>query len=49
VLVSLEDLEGLAPAVASSGAAAIVRKEDLEQALLRDLWKVHGRHMFSDR
>jgi two-component system, NarL family, invasion response regulator UvrY len=49
VLVSLEDLEGLAPAVASSGAAAIVRKEDLEQALLRDLWKVHGRHMISDR
>jgi DNA-binding NarL/FixJ family response regulator len=44
VLVSVEDLEGLAPAAASCGAAAIVRKQDLKQALLRDLWKVHGRH-----
>ena len=42
VLVSLEDLEGLAPAVASSGAAAIVCKHDLKQALLRDLWRIHG-------
>ena len=48
VLVSLEDLEGLAPAVASSGAAAFVRKQDLNQALLRDLWKVHGRHPLND-
>ena len=48
VLVSLEDLEGLAPAVASSGAVAFVRKQDLKQALLRDLWKVHGRHMPGD-
>lgn len=48
VLVSLEDLEGVAPAVASSGAVAIVRKQDLRQALLRDLWKVHGRHVLSD-
>ena len=44
VLVSLEDFEGLAPTVASSGAAAIVRKQDLRHALLRDLWKTHGSH-----
>lgn len=42
VLVSLEDLEGLEPAIASSGAAAFVRKQDLRQALLRDLWSNHG-------
>lgn len=48
VLVSLEDLEGLAPAVESSGAAAIVRKQDLRQALLLDLWKVHGRHVLGE-
>jgi DNA-binding NarL/FixJ family response regulator len=48
VLVSLEDLRGLGPAVASSGAVAFVRKEDLKQALLRDLWKTHGRHPLSD-
>jgi two-component system, NarL family, invasion response regulator UvrY len=48
VLVSLEDVEGLAPAVASSGAAAIVRKQDLKQALLRNLWKVHGKPLPSD-
>jgi hypothetical protein len=42
VLVSLENPEGIAPAVASSGAIAIVRKQDLRQALLRDLWKVLG-------
>ena len=48
VLLSVEDLEGLAPAVASSGAAAIVRKQDLKQALLRDLWKVHGRHVLGE-
>lgn len=42
VLVSLENPEGLAPAVAFSGAIPIVRKQDLRQALLRDLWKVGG-------
>jgi hypothetical protein len=48
VLVSLEELEGLAPAVESSGAAAMVRKQDLKQAFLSDLWKIHGRHLLSD-
>jgi two-component system, NarL family, invasion response regulator UvrY len=49
VLVSLEDLEGLDPAVASSGAATIVRKQDLKQPLLRELWNVHGRPLTGDR
>jgi two-component system, NarL family, invasion response regulator UvrY len=42
VLVSLEELEGLDPAVASSGAVAIMRKEDLRPSTLRDLWATHG-------
>ena len=42
VLVSLEEFEGLGPAVASSGAVAIMRKEDLRASTLRDLWTIHG-------
>ena len=42
VLVSLEDIEGFRPAVASSGAAAIMRKEDLRPSTLRELWSIHG-------
>jgi two-component system, NarL family, invasion response regulator UvrY len=42
VLVSLEDLEGLDLAVARSGAAAMIRKEDLRPSTLRDLWTIHG-------
>jgi two-component system invasion response regulator UvrY len=44
MLVSLEDFEGLAAMLASSGAVAMLRKQDLSQAVLRDLWKTHGRH-----
>jgi two-component system, NarL family, invasion response regulator UvrY len=42
VLVSLEDIEDLPGLVASSGAAALVRKQDLKPSLLRELWVAHG-------
>jgi DNA-binding NarL/FixJ family response regulator len=42
VLVSLEEIEGLGPAVASSGAAAIMRKEGLRPSTLRELWTVYA-------
>jgi two-component system invasion response regulator UvrY len=43
VLVSLEELGGLDRAVASCGAAAAIRKEDLRPSTLRELWTSHGR------
>jgi two-component system, NarL family, invasion response regulator UvrY len=42
VLVSLEDTEDLPALVASSGAVALVRKQDLKPSLLRGLWAIHG-------
>lgn len=42
VLVSLEQIEGLGPAAASSGASAIMRKEELRSSKLRDLWTMYG-------
>jgi DNA-binding NarL/FixJ family response regulator len=42
VLVSLEEVEGLGPAVAASGASAIVRKEDLRPSTLREMWTMYG-------
>jgi two-component system, NarL family, invasion response regulator UvrY len=42
VLVSLEDTEDLPALAASSGAAALVRKQDLKPSLLRHLWATHG-------
>jgi DNA-binding NarL/FixJ family response regulator len=42
VLVSLEEFEGLEPAVASSGASTIIRKESLRPSTLRELWTIHG-------
>lgn len=42
VLVSLEDTEDLPALVASCGAAALVRKQDLRPSLLRRLWATHG-------
>lgn len=42
VLVSLEDVEDLPALVASSGAVALVRKQDLKPSLLRRLWAAHG-------
>jgi DNA-binding NarL/FixJ family response regulator len=42
VLISIEDISGIPSTVRTSGAAAVVRKQDLGPALLRDLWTVHG-------
>ena len=42
VLVSLEDTEDLPALLASSGAVALVRKQDLKPSLLRRLWAIHG-------
>jgi two-component system, NarL family, invasion response regulator UvrY len=42
VLVSIEDTEDLPALVASSGAVALVRKQDLKPSLLRRLWATHG-------
>jgi DNA-binding NarL/FixJ family response regulator len=42
VLVSLEEIEGLGPAVASSGASAIMRKEALRPSTLREVWTMYG-------
>jgi two-component system, NarL family, nitrate/nitrite response regulator NarL len=42
VLVSLEQIEGLGPAAASSGASAIMRKEELRSSKLRELWTTYG-------
>ena len=42
VLVSLDDTLNLPAPVASSGAVAFVRKQDMCPQLLRDLWAIHG-------
>ena len=42
VLISLEDTEDLPALVASSGAVALVRKQDLKPSTLRHLWATHG-------
>jgi DNA-binding NarL/FixJ family response regulator len=42
VLVSVENTEGMDRAAASSGAAAIVRKDGLRPSTLRELWTLHG-------
>ena len=42
VLVSLEDVEDVPALVTHSGAAAMVRKQDLNPSLLRHLWTTHG-------
>ncbi|MBV8735260.1 MAG: response regulator transcription factor [Solirubrobacterales bacterium] len=42
VLISLDDIEGFEPAVASCGASAFVLKQDLAPRTLRRLWTTHG-------
>lgn len=42
VLISVDDIEELDPAVASCGASAFVRKQDLAPRTLRRLWTIHG-------
>ena len=41
VLVSSDDLDAIAPAAEGSGATALVRKQDLDSAMLRRLWATH--------
>jgi CheY-like chemotaxis protein len=41
VLISLEDPEFLPP-TGGCGAVALVRKQDLRPALLRELWEAYG-------
>jgi two-component system, NarL family, invasion response regulator UvrY len=43
VLISVEETPAADQAVATSGAAALVRKRDFGPALLRRLWRVHSR------
>jgi NarL family two-component system response regulator YdfI len=43
VLISIEERSNLPAGIESSGAAALVRKEDFGPALLRRLWLEHGR------
>ena len=42
VLISVEDRPNLPADVATSGAAALVSKQDFGPELLRSLWRVHG-------
>jgi two-component system invasion response regulator UvrY len=42
VLISIEDPVDLPSAAMSSGAAALVRKQDFGAALLHELWSAHG-------
>ena len=48
VLVSLEDVEDLPALAVSSGAVAVVRKQDLKPSLLRQLWSTHGKGLLSE-
>jgi CheY-like chemotaxis protein len=43
VLISVEDPMDLTSAAETSGAVALVRKEDFKPALLIELWAAHGR------
>jgi two-component system invasion response regulator UvrY len=43
IVVVLASIEHMPSAAAKSGAAALIRKQDLRPALLRDLWAAHGR------
>jgi DNA-binding NarL/FixJ family response regulator len=42
VLISIEDSVDLPSAIETSGAVALVRKQEFGGALLRDLWAAHG-------
>jgi DNA-binding NarL/FixJ family response regulator len=43
ILVSLEEIADLPSSLASSGAAAHIRKQDLSPHALQQLWSAHGR------
>jgi DNA-binding NarL/FixJ family response regulator len=42
VLISIEDPSNIPSDARSSGAAALVRKQDFKPSLLRELWLSHG-------
>jgi DNA-binding NarL/FixJ family response regulator len=43
VLISIEDMSRIPSTFADAGATALVQKQDLCPALLRELWESHGR------
>lgn len=43
VLISLAESADLPSSAGACGAAALVRKQDFRPALLRSLWRAHGR------
>ena len=43
VLVSVDETAALAPAVAASGAATLVRKQEFGPTMLRRIWRIHRR------
>ena len=49
VLVSVESLDDLRALVASCGAVACLRKQDLRPSLLRALWTAYGRRPPNER
>jgi len=44
VLITVEEAPNLPAGLASCGAAELVRKQDFGPALLRRVWKVHGKN-----
>jgi two-component system, NarL family, invasion response regulator UvrY len=42
VLISVEESPAIRPAIEASGAATLVRKQELRPAMLRRLWQTHG-------
>jgi DNA-binding NarL/FixJ family response regulator len=47
VLISIEEPDEFSQAARTSGAAAVVRKQDFGIALLRSLWTMHGQSVHS--
>jgi DNA-binding NarL/FixJ family response regulator len=44
VLISVEERADLPQTVTSCGAAALLRKQDFGPALLRSVWRLHGKN-----
>jgi DNA-binding NarL/FixJ family response regulator len=42
VLISIEESPAITPAIEASGAATLVRKQELGPAMLRRLWRTYG-------
>jgi two-component system, NarL family, invasion response regulator UvrY len=43
VLISVDESPAIRPAIEASGAATLVRKQELAPAMLRRLWQAHGK------